>query len=174
MRTSAAWRTCSECPPPTAPLSKSSSVSPQPEEVVPFSLPFSLPSAVQSVRVTLVQTSEAGTNAEAVGGEAHVQVTVEKSVPPIGCLLLATALMLSNSGGPTADLQVKGDRSPPEPWLRASTWRGMCSTAGTLVFVLLQPGGLRSIAVAVPRVQAIGVACGAIGVAACFFDAPTG
>lgn len=196
-------------------------------------VPYSLPSAVQSVRVTVV-ASEAGSDAEAVADGAHIQLTVEKSVPLVGWLLLAAALTLSNSGGPAADLQVKGDPSPPEPWLRAA-WRGMCSAAGTFLFVLLQPGGLRSLgqvpmlpreqarlllgagaaffvnfggftlalantsvshaalfestaslwmvvgqfvahrlgkAVAVPRMQGIGVACGALGVAACFFDAP--
>ena len=177
----------------------------------------------------------AGPDAEAATAGSHVQLTVEKSVPFVGWLILAMALILSNSGGPTADLQVKGDLYPPEPWLRAS-WRGMCSTLGILLFVLLQPAGLRSLgqvlalpreqvclllgagvaffvnfggftlslantsvshaalfestaslwmvvgqllahqlgkAVAVPRIQALGVACGALGVAACFFDAPS-
>jgi len=212
---------------------------PQPDDDAVFDsgrsclVPYSLPSAVQSVRVTVV-ASEAGPDVEAVADGPQIQLTVEKRVPLVGWLLLATALTLSNSGGPTADLQVKGDLSPPEPWLRAA-WRGMCSTAGTFLFVLLQPGGLRSLgqlltlpreqaglllgagaaffinfggftlalantsvshaalfestaslwmvvsqffahrlgkAVAVPRMQRVGVACGALGVAACFFDAP--
>lgn len=73
-----------------------------------------LPPAVDSVTLTEV-------------GASGVAVTVHKSVPTVGWLLLVFALLTCYSGAPVTDLQRNALPSEGTTFLR-SAWRGMCSS----------------------------------------------
>jgi len=77
----------------------------------PLALPL-LPPAVD--RVVLTETSE-----------ATIALTVRKSVPPVGWLLLVGALLTCYSGAPVTDLQTRALPVEGTTFLR-SAWRGTC------------------------------------------------
>ena len=111
-----------------------------------FCLPATLPSNVRSVRLEVQREATPRpspaphvlsgappatkpSDAIAVEASTAVQLTVVKTVPPLGWLLLAYALLASYSSGAVVNVQAAAVAGGSRHIFLRYAWRGMCSTA---------------------------------------------